>query len=309
MQFRRRSITARLRTLLQCTVLTVAAGFSATLGAHPGRGIVVDAAGNVYVADAVRSVVWRFAPDGRIQAAAREVHAHWLALDADGHVLADQVRYDSDTRQFLRGLVRIDPTGSVTTIIAPRPDPDGLDAGAFAMRDGVLHVARDSTPVIEGRRTGNVVRQVALPAATATVNSLGFDAMGRVIVVRGREVLQIAEDGTVSATRIAPDGTGERVLGLRDLWGLAVGADGTRYTTDPGSRQVIAIAADGNSRVVHEVAAPWFPTGVATQGTQVLVLEHGLAGDTNLGPRVTRLREGSAPDVLGTVEDAQPAAQ
>lgn len=295
--------------LLRGAVFIVAACASATLGAHPGRGIVVDATGNVFVADAVRSVVWRFTPEGRIEAAAREVHAHWLAMDAGGTVLADHVGYDADTRQFPRGLVRIGPSGPMTTIIAPRPDPDGLDGGAFTVRDGVLYVARDSNRVIEGRRDGKTVWQASLPEGTATVNSLGVDAQGNLIAVRGRDVLRIAIDGTVDATPVALDTADDRALGLRDLWGLAIGADGTVHTTDPGRRHVLAIDAQGLSHVVHEVDAPWFPTGVAKHGTDLLVLEHGLEDGTNLGPRVVRLRSGQAPLILGTVDGAQPPAE
>jgi sugar lactone lactonase YvrE len=300
---------ARNRRIVQCAAMVLVACISATSGAHPGRGIVVDASGNVYVSDAVRSVVWRFTPAGGIESAAREVHAHWLAMDEDGAVLADQVRYDADARQFLRGLVRIDPTLAVTTIIAPRPDPDGLDAGAFTVRDGVLYIARDATGTVEGLRNGNTIWQATLPAASATVNSLGFDARGHVVAVRGRDVLRIAEDGTVKTTRVAPGTTDDRTLGLRDLWGLAIGADGTLYTTDPGRRQLLAIEADGTSRVVHDIAAPWFPTGVSITGNRILVLEHGLEGNTNLGPRVTSLGNGQTPRVLGTVGDMQPRAR
>lgn len=294
--------------LLRGAVFIFAACASATLGAHPGRGIVVDAAGNVFVADAVRSVVWRFTPDGRIEAAARGVHAHWLAMAPDDSVLADQVRYDAATRLFRRGLVRIDPSGSVTTVVTPRPDPDGLDGGAFAVRDGVLHVARDSNRVIEGRRDGKTVWQASLPEGTAPVNSLGVDAQGRLIAVRGRDVLRIAAAGTADASHVALDTADDRALGLRDLWGLAIGADGSVHTTDPGRRHVLAIDAQGLSRVVHEVDAPWFPTGVATQGTDLLVLEHGLEDGTNLGPRVVRLRAGQAPLILGTVDGVRPPA-
>ena len=75
---------------------------AATAFAHPGRGIVVSDEGDVFVADAVRSVVWQIRADGAIGAHARDVHAHWLevkrgALDQltwhpDGQALAAVVR-------------------------------------------------------------------------------------------------------------------------------------------------------------------------------------------------------------------------
>lgn len=282
-------------------VLIACAGAAAH--AHPGRGIVVGADGGVYLSDAVRSVVWRLAPDGRFAAAAVAVHAHWLAIGPDGVPLADHVVYDAATGRFLRGLVRIDGPEAVTTIIAPRPDPDGLDAAAFAVLGADLYIARDSTPIIEVRRHGRTVRTLALPAAAATVNSLGVDAEGRVVAVRGREVLRLDAGGEMRVLFEAPSGSDDRILGLRDLWGLAFGAEGTIYTTDPGLRRVIAIDPDGRSRPVHEVEPPWFPTGVATKGPCVLLLEHGLVADRNLGPRITCVTEGREPQVLGQVPD------
>jgi sugar lactone lactonase YvrE len=287
----------------------IAAGSSAMVQAHPGRGIVVDSSGHVYVADAVRSVVWRFAPDGSLAPAARDVHAHWLAIDADGGVLADHVRYDPGTRQFLRGLVRIDPSGSLEQQIAPRADPDGLDAGAFAVRDTVLYIARDSMPVIEGRRDGTQSRIAALPAATAPVNSLGVDPEGRLVAVRGRDLLRLAADGSVEVLTIAPGAPDETGPGLRDLWGLAFAGEDRLLTTDPGRRQVLAIDDAGRPQLVHQSPAPWFPTGVATQGKRILVLEHGLLDDRNLGPRVTILDDGKAPHVLGEVSDPAAASK
>ena len=282
-------------------VLAVCIGFATH--AHPGRGIVVDADGQVYVSDAVRSVVWRLAPDGRIEAAARDVHAHWLALAAEDAVLADHVHYDAQTQQFLRGLVRIDAQGSVQVEIAPRPDPDGLDAGAFAVRGSDLLIARDSLAVIEVRRHGRMIRTITLPANERPVSSLGVDSHGGIVAVRGREVLRVDTDGGVRIIGSAPQLSRDRILGLRDLWGLALGADGTIYTTDPGLRQVIAFDAKGTMQVVHEVPSPWFPTGLAAHGSCLLVLEHGLADGNNLGPRVSCVEAGRPSRVLGIVAD------
>lgn len=135
------------------------------------------------------------------------------------------------------------------------------------------------------------------------MNRLAFDTEGHLVALRGREVLRVAADGSIQVLGIPPGPPDEHTLGLRDLWGLALADDGTWLTTDPSRRQVLAIETDGRSRVVHQSAAPWFPTGVATQGTRILLLEHGLAGDSNLGPRVTCLDDGEAPRVLGQVSD------
>ena len=49
--------------------------------AHPGSGIVVDAQGNVFVADINRGLL-KFSADGKISVVLKEA-GHWLAVDAD----------------------------------------------------------------------------------------------------------------------------------------------------------------------------------------------------------------------------------
>ena len=62
-------------------VLWALMSFSAL--AHPGSGIVVDAQGNVFVADINRGLL-KFTPDGRVTVVMKEA-GHWLAVDTDGN--------------------------------------------------------------------------------------------------------------------------------------------------------------------------------------------------------------------------------
>jgi sugar lactone lactonase YvrE len=255
--------------------------------AHPGRGIVVQDDGTVLVADAVRSVVWRIDADGDVRAAAREVHAHWLAPAHAGAVLADHVVYAADSGAFLRGLVRIDPDGEVESVIEPAADPTGLDAGAFAIAGELLAIARDSRPVIELRSGADEPRSITLPPHEGdTVSSLLAAPDGVLYAARGRELLRIEVDGSVHRIAEVPRPEGAPIAGLQDLWGLARDADGTLYTADPGARRVLSISVDGSVATVTASPAPWFPTGIAVRDGRLWLLEHGLDGEHNLGPRV-----------------------
>ena len=272
--------------------------------AHPGRGIVVDEQQRVYVADAVRSVVWRVDPDGRVSPAARDVHAHWLSIDAAGRVLADDLHYDAANDAYPRGLVRLSDSGPPEQIIEKRPDPHGLDAGAFCATPDRLAIARESTHTIERRAGADVRGSIPLSASEKTVNAITCTDDASLLAVRGREVLRIRPDNQVAPIANIPEQTcSAPVSGLHDLWGVASNKDGDLFTTDPGCRRVLRLSPSGEVSTVHTATEPWFPTGVACQGSTLYILEHGLEGEQNLGPRVTILEPGKPTRVLATITD------
>jgi hypothetical protein len=146
--------------------------------AHPGRGIVVNSANEVFVSDAVRSVVWKIDATGHVSAAARNLHSHWLSLADDGSILADHLWYEPADQSFPRGLKRITPDGKVETIIEPKIDPHGLDAGAFTALPTGLAIARDSNLHLAFKNTPTPLPEIDLrpfpagAAANSTVNAL-----------------------------------------------------------------------------------------------------------------------------------------
>lgn len=291
---------ARRRTLLATLTLLVVAPAQA----HPGRGIVVDDQQNVYVSDAVRSVVWRVDPDGRVSPAARDVHAHWLSIDAAGRVLADDLHYDAANDTYPRGMVRLSDSGPPEQIIEKRPDPHGLDAGAFCATPDGLAIARESTHTIERRAGADVRGSIPLSASEKTVNAITCTDDASLLAVRGREILRIRPDDRVDTIANIPEQTcSTPVSGLRDLWGVASNKDGDLFTTDPGCRLVLRLSPSGEVSTVHTATEPWFPTGVACHGSTLYILEHGLEGEQNLGPRVTILEPGKPTRVLATITD------
>lgn len=299
-------ITARRCVTVLLAGLALLAGAPLSL-AHPGRGIVAGERG-VLVSDAVRSVVWRIDHAGRVSPLARDVHAHWLSQADDGSVLADHVVYDASTGGFLRGLKKIDPAGNVETIVPERPDPDGLNAGAFTALPAGHALVRDSDGalVIHGSGRPRSIDLAGL-GGDDPVNALADLPDGSFLAVRGRALLRIDPQGVPSLIASVPPADEKDAQGgappIDVLWGLAVDEQGRAFIADPGGRRIVRVDADGSFTVIAHTQAPWFPTGVARHDGRLYVLEHGLDVGGNLGPRVVIHEDQSAPRVLATVTD------
>lgn len=283
--------------------ITLAAGTTA----HPGRGIVVTAEGDVLVSDAVRSVIWKFSPGGEVSALARGVHSHWLSLADDGSVLADHVQYDNATEKFGRGLKRITRDGRIVTLVPEKPDPDGLDSGVFTaiaegyatVRDSNLHLTHYDTPRSPSAiDLGNV-------GGKDTVNALIDLPDGTLVGVRGRSVIRIGRGEVPTVVATVPRETAQVKVepDIEPVWGIAAGERGEVFTTDPSGRRVVRIARDGTITTAATSTSPWIPTGVAVHGTTLYVLEHGLDHDKNLGPRVVVIEPGKSPRILAGINE------
>src|SRR2546428_9834055 len=89
------------------------------------RGIVVDAAGDVFVADRASGVVWRIASDGtRVAVASGLDRPVGLALDPSGRLLIAEER--------AARVARVEADGSITTLLAGITQPRGLAVPADA---------------------------------------------------------------------------------------------------------------------------------------------------------------------------------
>lgn len=310
-----------MHAIIHRSLLTVAlAALTPPALAHPGRGIVVNAANEAFVADAVRSVVWKIDAQGHISAAARDLHAHWLSLADDGSILADHLWFDAANNAFPRGLKRIAPDATIKTLIEPKADPLGLDAGAFTAlpvgiaiaRDSNLHLTFKDTPApradidlspLPPDATSNTT-PTATP--TATINALIDLPDGSLIALRARTILQIKGSIASELLTIPPANKPKEGELPAALWGLASDDTGHLYTTDHDARSVYKLTKSDSDQWAHTTLftsqAPWFPTGVFVKGRTTYILEHALdANNQNLGPRIHILEPGQQPRVLATV--------
>lgn len=292
---------------LNASVAAVCTSLAADTTAHPGRGIVVTAEGDILVSDAVRSVIWKFSAGGEVSALARGVHSHWLSLADDGSVLADHVQYDNVTEKFGRGLKRITRDGRTVTLVPEKPDPDGLDSGVFtAIAEGYATV-RDSSFQLVHHNTPESPHDTDLGTVGGkdTVNALIDLPDGTLLGVRGRSVICIGPGGAPAVVATVPRETAQVKVepDIEPLWGIAAGEHGEVFTTDPSGRRVVRIAGDGTITTAAASQSPWIPTGVAVHGTTLYVLEHGLDHDKNLGPRVVVIEPGKSPRVLAAIDE------
>jgi hypothetical protein len=222
------------------------------------RGVAVDPAGNVYVADSANNTVRKITPDGRVTTIAGAVRQYgyvdatgsaarfgWLGgltVDASGVVYVGDLGY--------RVIRKITPDGVVTTL-AGNPGgtnvvTDGTGAGATFFgpwgvaldAGGTLFVA-DLTAIRRVTPDGTVTTVVPVVAA----NGVAVDAAGNLLVTTGTTVVKVTAAGASSTLaglqggRGFVDGLGSDAR-FNTVSSVAVDHAGMVYLTDLGNHAV-----------------------------------------------------------------------
>lgn len=233
------------------------------------QGLALDAAGNVYVADAGNNAVRRITPAGQVStvagfsaqrgavngkaATSTFNHPQGVAVDHAGNV------YVADTLNSL--IRRIGVDGQVSTVAG--------QTGVFGHTDGAAASAKFSSP-----------------------SQISFDAHGNLLVVdSGNKALRkISPNGTVTTiqafTVVKTDKTTQqRPLGLEYPTDVVADADDNLYVTDAMGYRVIKIAQSGEATVLvarsdrPEVLSEslGYLTGIAIADKKQLMLASGNA--------------------------------
>ncbi len=274
------------------TALSLFAPGATPVIAHPGTGIVVDRQGRIYFTDLKQ--IWRIDPDGSLTVAAKKMHAHALAFDAEGNLVSEHDTPEAALAQA--ALVVIDGRGN----------------RYFAE---VNNHRRDISRIFRKTPHG----EISLLAGGPWGHTDGKGAAARLGSIGG---LTLGPDGFVyftdstSVRRASPDGDvatiarGGRALeaapayrlygGLANhLMGLAVDARGTIYVANYGNRCLVEVSTDGRVKTLVRSQQPWSPTGVAVSAGSLFILEYGTALDR---VRVRRVSPVGRVTTLGTVQ-------
>jgi len=257
------------------------AGFSEGPGAtakfNAPSAIAVDAAGNVYVADAGNQRIRKITPDGLVRTLAGNGNPGYgegppsfaqfnnpvgIALDADGMI------YVADANNYR--IRKITPSG-VTSTLAGNGTPGNLDGepgiatfnlpfGVAVDIDGTVYVAdkgnhriRQITPggvvsPFAGSATPGYVEGALSAAKFALPAGVAVDSIGNVLVAdqannRIREIGYSVIVSTLVGTGTAGDGVGTGTgAQLKDPMGFAINSSGTTgYIANHGNHQIRSI--------------------------------------------------------------------
>jgi hypothetical protein len=300
----------RLRSNCSQAVLLLAALalLSVSAAAHPGAGLAVDRAGQIYFVD-TGSGLWRVDKAGKLSHLSRTLF-HWLALDEDDCFA---------NTQFQSGaLGEIIKVGANPTVLLSSDYPIAIG------KDGNLYYpsgAAGNLRLMKMNPSGVSSVVIAFPA---TVTGRPLPHIGGIVGASDGSLFY-TEDGAVR--KIDAQGRISTVIAVRApasppsipgmsehpyLRGLAVNDRSVIYVADTGDASVLRIASGGkDSTMIFRTQSPWAPTAVALSGNNVYVLEFlHTANDVRREwlPRLRKIAANGTSSLIVTL-DQMPGAR
>lgn len=241
--------------------------------------VVVDAAGNVYVADTDNNAIRKITPQGAVTTLATRLdYPGRLAADANGNLYVT-------TTWSVR---KITPTGEVTTLAGQEGVGGSADGvGAAACFDGTNGVALDGAGNVYVADTGNhTIRKISPSGVVTTLagtagaegsadgtgpaarfsrpQSLTVDASGNVYVIDGNGIgRKITPEGVVTTTTIRAAAVA--VDGIGNVYLADYNNHTIRKITPTGSPTTLAgtDGVEGSTDGVGAAASFFHPGGIA----------------------------------------------
>jgi len=265
--------------------------------AHEGWGIVVNASGEIYVADIPADVIWKISQDGKVEKVAERKHSHALVLDSAGNLYGTNPHFTLP----IRTVWRLTPDGQLTDVIPPAENfPLGLQS--FIMDDsGNMYSVSAPNPetreILLLKRTpeGEITSLAGSTKGHAVgrgseAKFMGIDGMawgsdGNLFITDGPYVRRVTREGVV--TTIA--GPLTEAVWEEDLSGIAVDTNGDVYVADFAGRRILKVTPAGAVSTFLHTGPLWTPTGVTVALDGVYTLEHlrlpfGILGELEVGP-------------------------
>jgi DNA-binding beta-propeller fold protein YncE len=299
-----------IRSLLLVIVTVLVAP---SVRAHEGWGIVVNASGEIYVADIPADVIWKISNEGKVEKVATRKHSHALVLDSAGNLYGTNPHFTLP----IRSVWRLTPDGELTDVI-PSPENFPLGLQSFIMDDsGNMYSVSAPNPetrdllLLKRSPEGEITTLAGSTKGHADGSGreakfMGIDGMawgpsGDLFVTDGPYVRRVTRDGAV--TTVA--GPLTEPVWEEDLSGIAVDTSGDIYVADCASRRILKITAAGEVSPPLRTGSLWTPTGVTITPGGVYTLEHlrsplGILGELEVGPylRVRKVsRTGEATEL------------
>jgi sugar lactone lactonase YvrE len=228
------------------------------------RGVAVDSAGNLYVADVDAQKVYKITPGNEVStvAGAASVSAPLaLSVGPDGTLVVT----DLDNA----AVIQITPAGKVTSVDkGAGPAALASPAGAVLDHVGNVFVANNSNNVIlkitaDGKASIFAGTVGATGSADGTGSAARF-AMPRGIAIDGKDNLYVTDEGNSNIRKITSEGV---VTTLAGTAGKAGTADGKGLAAQFGAPRSLTASADGTVYVAdtdNQLIRKITPDGVVT---------------------------------------------
>ena len=238
------------------------------------RGLAIDGAGNLYVADLLGATVAKVTQADKVTTIAASVQSlpTFTALDSAGNIYVSN--YGSQT------ISKVTPSGQTSVFVdraAGLERPDGLAFDAT----GTLYVADARTEkIVKVAPDGTVSPFLDLSADDNTPQGLAFDAAGNLYVsCAGTQlVLKVTPAGAVSVVLDQPEN------GIVTPEGLAFDASGNLYVASSGTGTIVKLTPAGQVSTFVPVSAQLSaPQALAFDATGTLYVTNSPGGTTPPG--------------------------
>ncbi len=232
--------------------------------AHPGIGIVMDEAGNVYYTDLVH--VWKIAPDGSRTIAVPDVHTHELYLDLNGDLYGEHVWYEGEASDTWGSYVWcLSADGTLDKFIS--------DVEGFLDNNTLVRDSKGNTYWAQKTGEQDALMKQAMGGEAAGFADEPFEDIRwmyfskhdqHLYVVDGTTVKKVAASGQVQL--VAADlkeegGLFNRVADRHYVFGLWTDEKRNVYAAVYGAKKVVRIDPAGKRTPIFESGWGWAPCG------------------------------------------------
>ena len=259
-----------------------------SLQAHPGWGIAVDSKGNIYFPDITRNggSIFRLDKDGKLQTLLTHIHAHSVHLDNQNNLYTahgEEVHY----------MIRRTPDGQVDTLIKSKSIDQFFGGNSiWSPHYGIVYglkkhkklaaIQRDKTMFVSDHEFIWNQAIYADKEGNIYAPDIGIDN-GILVRIDPNGCADIIARDLISTLSRPRDRHNDVLLGM------AKGPDGKMYIAELAGQRIIQINDDGTHNTFYKSAGNWFPTAIAFDGNEAVVMEYRHSSEGMKGPRIIRI--------------------